>query len=575
MKGRLAAAALLMSALAAAAQPVCPAGDAPYPPFHHEPGVMGPALETALAVDPWPAAVSGVIVPHHLEAAHLIAGGVRQASAGQRHDAVILLFPDHFKVLDTPFATTARRFDTVFGPVAARPAAAAALRGAAGLVAGADDSAADCLFNYDHGARAVLPFLARLMPGVPVLPVAVSVNAGPADWQTLADRLAPLVTPGTLIVQSTDFSHYLPHHLARVHDQQVLNLLAAGDMDAISRLVQPDHLDSLGALGVHMLLQAQVFGAAPVVVANENMQEYHVAPIAETTSYVVAHFTAPDAPAGPPVHPRARVYMLAGDTFFGRVMPRALSDELVADRVAAAALAVTRGLPLIVNLEGVVLPEMPGNLPELVLGMPVDLTREWLARLNVVGVSLANNHARDIGPSGLAETLTALAGAGVPHAAQGERLALPGVSIVALTDLDSTAVPPRGRLDAALLDRLVEADARVPVVAFVHWGIEYDAMPTARERALAEAMRARGVAAIVGAHPHVASPGIVALGGGDVAMAYSLGNFLFDQTAEVASGTVVELWVYPQGTIFLRQLPLPNLFDLARATHSDIARPQR
>jgi poly-gamma-glutamate synthesis protein (capsule biosynthesis protein) len=478
-----------------------------------------------------------------------------------------LLFPDHFGALKTPFGTTTRPFDTILGPVPAAPDAAASLLADPALVS------AGCLFNNDHGLRAVLPFVAQLLPGVPVVPVAVSVTSRPEDWAAMAKALGAIVTPRTLVVQSTDFSHYLPQHLARVHDQQVLNLMAARDMAQMAALVQPDHLDSLGALAVQMLLQQQAFGAAPVVVANENMQDYHADPIAETTSYIVAQFTAPNAPAGPPLNIAARVYMLAGDTFFGRSMPRALSDELVADRVAAAALAVTRGLPLILNLEGVVLPELPGNLPELVLGMPGDLTREWLARLNVAGVSLANNHAGDMGASGLAETLAALAAAGVPHAAQGERLALPGVSIVALTDLDNAAKPPRGQLDDALLDRLVEADARLPVVAFVHWGLEYDAAPTAREQALAAAMRERGVAAIVGAHPHVASPGIVALGGGDVAMAYSLGNFLFDQTAEVASGAVAELWVFPQGTIYLRQFPLPNLFDLARGLHSDIARP--
>lgn len=575
MRAAWALAIVLASAASAAAQPLCPEGDAPYLRFYHEPGPIARALDAAMALEPWPAAVSGVIVPHHLEAAHLIAGGIRQASADQGHDAVILLFPDHFNILRTPFATTARAFNTIYGPVPALPGAAAVLRGPGGVLAGPDDSAADCLFNYDHGLRAVLPFVARLMHGVPVLPIAVSVNSRPEDWVELAARLAPLITPATLIVQSTDFSHYLPHHLARVHDQQVLNLLAAGDLAQISRLVQPDHLDSLGALAVHMQLQAEVFGAVPVVVANENMQEYHPDPIAETTSYVVAHFTAPDAPAGPPLHPQAQVYMMAGDTFFGRSMPRALSDELVADKVAEAALAVTRGLPLIVNLEGVVLPEVPGNLPELVLGMPEDLTLEWLARLNVVGVGLANNHAMDMGATGLAETLAALARAGVPHAGQGERLSLPGVSIVALTDLDGTVTPPRGRLNDALLDLLIEPDARLPVVAFVHWGIEYDTEPSSRELELAEAMRERGVAAIVGAHPHVASPGIAALAGGDVAMAYSLGNFLFDQTTEVASGAVVELWVFPQGTVFMRQLPLPNLFDLAREAHSENARPLR
>lgn len=552
-----------------AAQAPCPAGDGPFPPFYHEAGPIGRALASTADVAPWPSTVSGVIVPHHLEAAHLIAGGLRQASAGQNHARVILLFPDHFGVLKTPFATTSRSFETVLGHVPALPDLAGA------LVASGPRIAHECLFNFDHGIRAVLPFVAALMPGVPVLPVAVSVNSRPDDWAALAEALVPFVTPDTLIVQSTDFSHYLPQHIARQHDQQVLNLLAARDLGQIAQLVQPDHLDSLGALAVHLLIQDLVFGAAPVVVANENMQDYHQAHIAETTSYIVAHFTRPDAPAGPPLHPEGRVYILAGDTFFGRIMPRALADDLVADKVAAAALGVTQGRPLIVNLEGVLLPEMPTNLPELVLGMPRDLALEWFRRLNVVGVGLANNHAMDMGASGLAETLDALAEAEIGHALSGERLTLPGVTIVALSDLDNTQSPPRNRLDAAALDALIVSDAAVPVVSFVHWGMEYDPAPTAREHALAEAMRERGVAAIVGAHPHVASAGIVAIGGGDAAMVFSTGNFLFDQTEAVSSGAIVELWVFPQGTVFLRQLPVPNLFDLARSTYSDLAQPRR
>lgn len=553
----------------AGAQAECPAHGDAFAPFYHEPGVIGRALDAASGIGPWPAPVSGVIVPHHLEAAHLIAGGMRQASAEQGHDRVILLFPDHFGALSAPFGTTARPFETIYGTVPAQPDAAAALLAHGDLVEAA------CLFDHDHGLRAVLPFVARLMPDIPVLPIAVSINARPEDWIAMAEALVPHVTRETLIVQSTDFSHYLPHHMARVHDQQVLNLLAARDLGQIEGLVQPDHLDSLGALGLHMMLQDQVFGAAPVVVANENMQEYHDTFIDETTSYVVAHFTAPDASAGPPLTRGANVYMLAGDTFFGRSMPRALSDELVAERVLSAALGVTRGLPLIVNLEGVVLPEVPGNLPELVLGMPRDLVLEWAGRLNIVAAGLANNHAMDMGPIGLAETREALRMAGVQPITQGGRLDLPGVSIVALSDLDNTRRPPRARLTGQSLDALIVPDAALPVVAFVHWGMEYDSAPGAREIALVQAMRERGAAAIVGAHPHVAGAGIFAHGGGDVAVAYSLGNFLFDQTADVASGAVAELWVYPQGTVFLRQLPLPNLFAIARDAQVSIARPLR
>ena len=77
-------------------------------------------------------------------------------------------------------------------------------------------------------------------------------------------------------------------------------------------------------------------------------------------------------------------------------------------------------------------------------------------------------------------------------------------------------------------------------------------------------MRLRGAAVIAGAHPHVADGRLVTLGGGDTIMAYSLGNFLFDQTAADTSGTLLELRVFRQGTVAARLIGLPNLFDLAK-----------
>jgi poly-gamma-glutamate synthesis protein (capsule biosynthesis protein) len=113
-----------------------------------------------------------------------------------------------------------------------------------------------------------------------------------------------------------------------------------------------------------------------------------------------------------------------------------------------------------------------------------------------------------------------------------------------------------------LLDRLLHDNAERPVIAFVHWGREYKTEPAPREEMLADQMRLRGVTAIVGGHPHVSSEAILPLGGGDVAEIYSLGNFLFDQKAERSSGSMLELRVFNQGTIFARLIPLPNYFEM-------------
>jgi poly-gamma-glutamate synthesis protein (capsule biosynthesis protein) len=62
----------------------------------------------------------------------------------------------------------------------------------------------------------------------------------------------------------------------------------------------------------------------------------------------------------------------------------------------------------------------------------------------------------------------------------------------------------------------------------------------------------------------VSSEAVVSLAGGDLAEVYSLGNFLFDQSAQRSSGSMLELRVFPQGTIFTRLIPLPNYFEMGR-----------
>lgn len=558
--------ALLIAPAAAAQSGPCPQGAAPYPAFYLEPELFARAISAAEGLQPASTVITGMTVPHHLLAAHLIAGGIRLASGGS-YDRVVILFPDHFNGARGAFATTTNGFETLYGRVMTDE------EGARRLVAASDAVEFSCLFGRDHGIRALLPFVRHYLPGVPVLPVAISIRSSRAEWEELVAALSPLVTERTLVLQSTDFSHYLPHHEARQRDQQTLNVLAARDLDALAALRQPDHMDSVGAMYVQAALQGRVHGAAPVALASENSQQYVERFVTETTSYMVVAFS-PDLPGtGRAAMPGARRYVLAGDTFFGRAVTSVLLDEQAADRFEQAVGEATGGAPLIINLEGVLLPEVPDAIEHMVLAMPRDLAIDWLHRLNVRAVGLANNHALDIGPSGLAETTAALDAAGIAWFGQGDALDLPGLTLVGLSDHGTNASQQTRLLGPDLLDRLLRRNAEVPVVAFVHWGREYGTEPSGREEDLAEEMRRRGVAAIIGGHSHRASAAVVQRGGGDVAMSYSLGNFLFDQGSQKASGALAEITAFGQGTLFVRQVPLPNLFELALRAQQEEPKP--
>lgn len=555
---------LLLVTSASAGAASCPPGNADFPIFENNPALFEGAIGKVAAFEPSNERLSGITVPHHLLADRLVALGFRAASAF-RYRRIVVVTPDHFRRAEKLFATSARGYGTEFGPVMADKVAVARLLANDGLI---EES---CLFGREHGLQALLPFIRHYFPEAKVVPVAMSIRSKRDDWDRLAAALEPLLDAETLVVESTDFSHYLPQPVARRFDQQTLNVLASGDLDLIAGLRQPDHADSVGALYLQTKLQKERFGAGPLVIANESSNAFSAAEMAKTTSYSVVLFGRFPPGFNAPVLDGTHVYHLAGDTNFGRAMKMALLDPDAAERVREAVLVRTNGRPLIVNLEGVILPNVPEALDDLTLAMPEDLTLRWLKDLNVAAAGLANNHASDLGETGLAETKLALDSAGIPHFGQGEALSLPGLDLVGLTDGDSNALRQTGLVTPELLDRLVREDAARPVLAMVHWGREYVAEPSERERALADAMRLKGVTAIVGGHPHVASGGPTALAGGDTAMVYSLGNFLFDQTAARASGQLVEVRTFPQGTLFLRTIPLPNLFDLARGVQQPLA----
>ncbi len=529
------------------------AAGAQAPPWRAHPLDPQPVLQAiadARPVDLGGAAVTGLVLPHHRVASDLIAAGMVTAAQGAMPERIVMLTPDHFKRSTRAFATTARDFDTVLGLVPTDRVATTALLQSP-LVA---DS---LLFEREHGLGELLPYVARLFPGVPVLPVAVRIGATRAQWEAMVDVLKPWMTPRTLVIQSTDFSHYLPVAQARRRDQQMLNVIAAGDLDAMARAHQPDHIDSRGSQYIQMRLQAQVFGAQPIVFGNYNSADRGATGDDNTTSYV-AQVYAPAARDRVVHPPSAQTLCVAGDTFFGRHVAVALRDEAVRQRVADELRRRLNGCPLLLNLEGVFSDDGRGA-HDMQLAMPANDTLRWLRELGVVAVSVANNHSRDLGDAAYAAMVARLREAGIQALEDGQPQRVSALRITAWTDLDNNPAPRRDLL------RLPLQPTEPPDLVFMHWGREFVTMPGQRERALAHSLQAAGVPMIVGAHPHRASRRIEVLGGLDAVRVYSLGNFVFDQRAPRASGAVLQVSQFEQGTRALRLIPLPDVFELGRS----------
>jgi poly-gamma-glutamate synthesis protein (capsule biosynthesis protein) len=497
--------------------------------------------------------VTGISVPHHLVAVDLIARGFR-AAAGNSYDRVIILSPDHFSRSRRPMATTRRDIDTAFGPLQNDRAATGALLDDADLF---DDSD---LFVHEHGIAAELPFVRHFWPDARIVPIAISYNASRADCDRAVSLLEKLIGPRTLVVQSTDYSHYLSTDAAQQRDQETLNIIAAGDADAVLKLVQPAHMDTRAAQYIQMKLQDRALKSAATVVANRNSVEYGGAPT-RTTSYIVTVY-AEHPPGGAELrYPDQQLVYFGGDVFAGRWFTASLADHDVASAIVGKITSVTGGAPMVVNLEGVVMDEPPEGIGTALHVMHASLAVPILRALNVKVAGLANNHSFDLGAAGFEESRAVLQRAGIAPLGHEQIVdvgpfRLLGLNFIGKADYRGYPVVKENELD-----RLCRMSARPPLIAFVHWGEEYTDRAGPAEYAAAQAMQACGLAAVIGAHPHHAAAHIEAMQGGEYQLTYSLGNLLFDQAGERGSGALLELRAFKQGTFATRLIPIPNLFD--------------
>ncbi|MGE5326733.1 MAG: CapA family protein [Deltaproteobacteria bacterium] len=160
-------------------------------------------------------------------------------------------------------------------------------------------------------------------------------------------------------------------------------------------------------------------------------------------------------------------------------------------------------------------------------------------------LSLANNHSDDWGALALVDTIDRLRGAGIRPVGAGRNdleahypviLNLHGVRIAFLANVD---VPPKEATagldrpgvawlvpDRALADIRFARPLADLVIVSLHWGIEYMRKPQKSQVELAHKMIDAGADLIVGGHPHVTQPLEEYKG---KYIAYSLGNFIFDQ----------------------------------------------
>jgi hypothetical protein len=193
----------------------------------------------------------GSVLPKALIAPHAgyvysgpIAGSAYASLGGGRADGirrVVMLGPAHFVAVRGIAVPLAEAFATPLGQVAVDGAAVADLLREALVVA--DDRP----HRDEHSLEVHLPFLQTVLRDFTIVPLVVG-QARAAQVEAVVDRLWG--GPETLILISTDLSHYLPYAQAAMLDRRTADAIETLDPDAIG----PDQ--ACGRLAVQGALAA-------------------------------------------------------------------------------------------------------------------------------------------------------------------------------------------------------------------------------------------------------------------------------------------------------------------------------
>jgi poly-gamma-glutamate capsule biosynthesis protein CapA/YwtB (metallophosphatase superfamily) len=313
------------------------------------------------------------------------------------------------------------------------------------------------------------------------------------------------------------------------------------------------------------------------VTANGDAQRY-LDTLAEQTSNLSASDATP-----PPL-----TVTFVGDVILGRTVHTILTRlgdfaapfRLVADELKRTDLTIA-------NLECSLSDDItPPTDPYTFSFMTFTAGGDGLALAGVDAVTQANNHSMNFGARGMRDTLAALDQRKIQHfgigenltearkplilEAQGRKIAFLGYDGITGTTYgatESTAGTSPLDVDNMAEDIAAARQHADIVIPFVHWGIEYQLVPSAEQQSIARNAIDVGADIVIGSHCHWVQ-GMEVYNGKPII--YSLANFVFDQewSLETKQGLIMHLVFRQNRVVGIRFVPVliedfyqPHLVD--------------
>lgn len=224
------------------------------------------ATRLADQVDEWLATVTpldgrplALVAPHAgLRYSGRIAAWSYQPLAGCALDTIVLVGPSHYAVFDGCAMVREGRVATPWGTLAIDAALAGALARETPLLSNQRHE----VHAAEHALELHLPLLARVAPGVAVVPILVGEHSRSVARE-LGDALARVAAGRSVVIAaSSDLSHYHPRHAARQLDDVVLAAFDAFDADALMSALEREPGHACGGVpAVAVMRAARALGA--------------------------------------------------------------------------------------------------------------------------------------------------------------------------------------------------------------------------------------------------------------------------------------------------------------------------
>ncbi|NLI47595.1 MAG: AmmeMemoRadiSam system protein B [Acidobacteria bacterium] len=261
-----------------------------------------------------------LVVPH---AGYVYSGSTAAAGyvhlRGGKWERVVLLAPAHYGAFRGASITPAAAYDTPLGPVYLDLETCRRLQTHALFVDAPDAHV------REHALECQLPFLQVTLPKVRIIPILVG-DLKSEDVRTLAGLLEPLLDEQTLLVVSSDFTHYGPNYgFVPFRDDPAGNLkkwnlkaagqIAALDYDGFMEHIRTTRDTICGRNGISIAIRALQQLAKKKVIKGRVLEYTTSGEITrdftKSVSYVSILFADPQVAGGAQETPAASEYTLS------------------------------------------------------------------------------------------------------------------------------------------------------------------------------------------------------------------------------------------------------------------------